>query len=125
MPNRAVASERCGVLVLDYPATGAQLGTANVNDLIGEAFSTGATWMTIPASCLGDAFFALHTGVAGELVQKFVNYRLHVGIIGDISAYVATSKSLHDFVHESNRGRQLWFVNTMEEFDERLAAMRA
>lgn len=74
----------------------------------------------LPVRRLADEFFTLRTGVAGELVQKFVNYRLPVVVVGDISAHVARSIALRDFVTESNRGRQLWFVETMAELEERL-----
>ena len=60
------------------------------------------------------------TGVAGEVVQKFVNYRLRLAVVGGISGHVTRSTALRDFVVEANRGRQLWFVDTPAELEERL-----
>jgi hypothetical protein len=55
----------------------------------------------------------LRTGKAGEILQKFSNYRVQLAIVGDYSKY--NSKSLTDFIYESNKGRNINFVNSMEE----------
>ena len=73
------------------------------------------------AQRLGDAFFQLSTRVAGEAVQKFVNYGIRLAVVGDISAHVAASNALRDFVRESNRGRHVWFVDSLEELERRLS----
>jgi hypothetical protein len=112
---------RHGVPVLEYPSDGPQLDVAGATDLIGETFGSGTEWVLIPAACLDEAFFRLRTGVAGEIVGKFANYHLRLAIIGDISAQVAASTALRDFVSESNRGRQLWLLESEAEFDARLA----
>ncbi len=64
------------------------------------------------------AFFDLKTGIAGDILQKFSTYRMQLAIVGDFSKY--TSQSLKDFIYESNKGRQVIFVNTLEEALERL-----
>lgn len=64
-------------------------------------------------------FFDLKTGIAGEILQKFTNYRVRVAIIGDFAAY--PGQSLKDFIFESNKGRQVYFLNSVEEAVERLA----
>ena len=89
-------------------------------DLIGQAMSDGAELVVIPALRLTDEFFSLRTGVAGTIVQKFVNYRMRLAIVGDISAHVAGSTALRDFVAETNRGRQLWFTPTFADLEKRL-----
>ncbi len=53
-------------------------------------------------------FFDLKNGLAGEILQKFSNYRVHLAIVGDFSKY--TSKSITDFMYESNKGKQVNFV---------------
>ena len=58
------------------------------------------------------SFFVLSTGVAGEILQKFINYRFKAAIYGDYTGY--TSKPLQDFIRESNRGRDFFFVSTQE-----------
>ncbi|WP_425567685.1 DUF4180 domain-containing protein [Salinactinospora qingdaonensis] len=37
---------------------------------------TGAQWGVIPAERFDDAFFRLSSRIAGDIVQKFVNYQL-------------------------------------------------
>ncbi|KAA9356996.1 DUF4180 domain-containing protein [Larkinella humicola] len=64
-------------------------------------------------------FFDLKTGLAGEILQKFSNYRVRLAIIGDFSAY--TSKSIKAFIYESNQRRQINFVQTLSEAIERLS----
>ncbi|MES2617288.1 MAG: DUF4180 domain-containing protein [Bacteroidota bacterium] len=58
-------------------------------------------------------FFDLKNGLAGEILQKFSNYRVHLAIVGDFSKY--TSKSITDFMYESNKGKQVNFVDSKEK----------
>jgi len=89
-------------------------------ELISQAYQQGATLIVIPIERLEPDFFELKTRMAGEVLQKFVNYRLRVAILGDISGYVSESTSLRDFVYEANRGNQIWFVASLEELGDRL-----
>ncbi|RVX41719.1 uncharacterized protein DUF4180 [Nonomuraea polychroma] len=93
----------------------------DVLDLIGEAWGHGATWVAVPAERLHEDFFSLRTGVAGEIAQKFVNYRIGLAIVGDISRFTDASQALRAWVLESNRGNHLWFVRDLAE----LAARRS
>lgn len=63
-------------------------------------------------------FFKLSTRIAGEILQKFVNYGVKMAIVGDFSSY--TSKSLRDFIYESNNGKHFFFVNSIEEAVKKL-----
>ena len=63
-------------------------------------------------------FFILSTGLAGEVLQKFINYGGRIAIYGDFSGY--TSKPLHDFMYESNQGKDVFFVSTEAEAVDRL-----
>lgn len=94
-------------------------------DLIGNACYQGAAWVAVPADRLTDDFFSLRTRVAGEIVQKFVNYRLGLAVVGDVSRHTSASSALRDFVYESNRGRQLWFVPDMDALHDRLGQAAA
>ena len=79
-----------------------------------------ASWVAIATDHLGDEFFELRTGRAGAIAQKFVDYRMGLAVVGDITAELAGSKPLRDWVRESNRGRSLWFVADLEALAERL-----
>jgi hypothetical protein len=113
---------RRGVPVLLCDPAGAPVaGGQDALDLIGAALAS-AEIVAIPATRLDERFFSLGTGVAGEIMQKFVNYRLRLAIVGDIGAHVAASTALRDLVRESNRGRHVWFVADLAELDERISA---
>ena len=51
-----------------------------------------------------------------------VNYGLRLAVVGDISAYLKRSAPLRDWVRESNRGADLWFVEDFVALDEKLEA---
>jgi hypothetical protein len=81
----------------------------DVLDLIAEAGLHGCSSLIISANSLDDRFFDLKTGIAGEILQKFSNYRVRLAIIGDFTVY--KSKSLQDFILECNRGRLILFCD--------------
>jgi hypothetical protein len=113
---------RGDVAVLVCDEEGAPVaGTQDALDLIGAAFSQ-AEIVAVPAVRFDERFFALRTGLAGEIMQKFVNYRMRLVIVGDISAHVRASTALRDLVSESNRGDHVWFVADLDELDDRLSA---
>ena len=63
-------------------------------------------------------FFILSTGLAGEILQKFINYQVKIAIFGDYSKY--TSKPLKDFIYESNNGKDIFFVKNKTQAVEKL-----
>ncbi|MFF8373151.1 DUF4180 domain-containing protein [Streptomyces lydicus] len=77
-------------------------------------------WVVIPAGRFDEAFFRQRTHIAGEIIQKFVNYRVGLAVIGDSSRHTGASSALRDFVRECNRGQQTWFLSDAEELHERL-----
>ena len=87
-------------------------------DLIGNANYQGAEKIIMMKYNIHPDFFDLKTRLAGEVLQKFSTYRQKLAIVGDFSEY--TSKSLHDFIRESNRMKQILFVNTISEALEKL-----
>ena len=70
---------------------------------------------------IAEDFFKLSTGIAGEVVQKFVNYGYRLAIIGDFSKY--TSKPFHDYIYECNKGKHLYFVADEEMAMEKLGGV--
>ncbi|RKO70918.1 DUF4180 domain-containing protein [Sphingobacterium puteale] len=64
-------------------------------------------------------FFELKTKLAGDILQKYTQYDFDVAIVGDFSIY--NSKSLNDFIYESNKGRKINFVATRDEAITRLS----
>ena len=91
----------------------------DILDLMVNAGYMGARKSIIRKEQLPSGFFDLKTGVAGEILQKFSNYRMHLAIAGDFSQF--TSKSLKDFIFESNRTGQILFVASVEEAKQLLS----
>lgn len=94
---------------------------ADANDFLGAAWGEEADMLAIPVARLGPDFLNLSTRVAGEVFQKFVNYRMKCAIVGDISQQLAASKALRDFVRETNTGNSVWFVRDLDELRLKLA----
>ncbi|MFV0414119.1 MAG: DUF4180 domain-containing protein [Oscillospiraceae bacterium] len=89
-------------------------------DLIAEVYyQLGCSRVAIAKQALGEDFFVLSTRLAGEILQKFVNYQVKAAIYGDFSGY--TSKPLKDFMVESNRGGGIFFTDTLQQAVQRLA----
>lgn len=86
--------------------------------LISASYEEGTKNIVIAKERIAEEFFILSTGLAGEILQKFVNYGGRIAVYGDFSRY--TSKPLKDFIYESNQGKDVFFVETEEEAIERL-----
>jgi hypothetical protein len=78
--------------------------------------------MSAPLARLGPEFLRLSSGVAGQVLQKLVNYRFQIAIIGDAAQAAAASGPLRDFIYESNRGGTVWFVDDLAALEIKLAA---
>ncbi|MEU9254578.1 DUF4180 domain-containing protein [Streptomyces sp. NPDC048270] len=114
------------VSVLVYEAEGEVIaGEREALDCIGDAGYQGARWAVIPVERFDESFFQLSTRVAGAIIQKFVQYRVGIVVLGDISRHTQASPPLRDFVRECNRGTQTWFLADAAELHERLAGSAA
>ena len=76
-------------------------------------YEVGTKNIAIDKKLILEDFFILSTGLAGDILQKYVNYGGRIAIYGDFSHY--TSKPLKDFIYESNRGKDVFFVKTEVE----------
>ena len=93
-------------------------GTGDILDLIADIGQNDCDSLIIRDSAINKNFFDLKTGFAGEILQKFSNYRFRLAITGDFSKY--PGKSLRDFIWECNRGNLIFFVSSEEEALARL-----
>jgi hypothetical protein len=101
----------CAVVVADTPViTDAQTA---LDLLMTAKYDIGTKNIVIDKKLIAEDFFILSTGLAGEILQKFINYGGRIAIYGDYSRY--TSKPLKDFIYESNKGKDVFFVSTEEE----------
>lgn len=82
-------------------------------ELVGNIYFQGFDAVILNEINIVTNFFDLKTGIAGEILQKFSTYRIRLAIIGEFSKY--QSKSLNDFIIESNKKRNIVFMNTTNE----------
>ncbi|GIP18083.1 hypothetical protein J40TS1_37250 [Paenibacillus montaniterrae] len=86
------------------------------------SYETGCNRIIINKSAIIEDFFDLKTKILGEITQKFINYQIKMAIVGDFSAY--TSKSLKDYIYESNSGKNFFFLESEEQAIEKLSSIR-
>ncbi|MCI9246569.1 MAG: DUF4180 domain-containing protein [Clostridia bacterium] len=81
-------------------------------------YETNCEKIALNKEAIVEEFFILSKGIAGEILQKFINYQVKFAIYGDFSKY--TSKPLKDFIYESNHGKDIFFVENEEQAIEKL-----
>ncbi len=82
-------------------------------DLLGNLYYQGFDKIIIHQKNITPNFFDLKNGMAGEILQKFSNYRVRLAILGDFTQF--TSNSIKDFIYESNKKGHVNFVSTLSE----------
>lgn len=85
-------------------------------------YETGIKNIAISKNLITDKFFILSSGLAGEILQKFINYQFRIAIYGDYTKY--TSKPLKDFIYESNNGHDIFFVENLDKAVEKLSNIK-
>ena len=84
-----------------------------LNILMTAKYEVGTDNIAINKRLIIEDFFVLSSGLAGEILQKYINYGGRIAIYGDYSHY--RSKPLRDFIYESNKGHDVFFVATEDE----------
>lgn len=84
-------------------------------------YDTGHRALIINKEAIIEEFFDLSSRIAGDILQKFVNYQFKLAIVGDFSMY--SSPALKDFIYECNRGREICFVNSLDEAYNKMSKM--
>ncbi|CAH0117685.1 MULTISPECIES: DUF4180 domain-containing protein [unclassified Paenibacillus] len=107
-------------------ASGSEIAIEDVQsamDLMASVqYETGCDRIVINKSLFSESFFDLKTRLAGEILQKFVTYRVKVAIVGDFSVY--SSQSLRDFIYECNKGSHIFFLPTEQQAIEKLSTLQ-
>lgn len=91
-------------------------------DVIGNTFSNGCDKAIVHRENITPEFFDLKSKMAGEILQKFSTYRIQLVIVGDFADLTSKSKSLKDFIYESNKGKQVNFLSSTSEALEKLSS---
>ncbi len=84
--------------------------TQDALDLMGNADYLGADAIIVYEKQLNPEFFNLRSGLAGDILQKFSNYRKRLAIIGNFDNI--ESNALNAFIVECNRGNHIFFLPT-------------
>jgi hypothetical protein len=92
--------------------------TQDALDLMGDCGYYGASRIILKKHNILPGFYDLKTGIAGEILQKFSTYDVRLAIIGDFSGI--SSRSMKDFIRESNKTGRILFAGTPDEGKERL-----
>ena len=82
-------------------------------DIVGNSIYKNSYKIILHQDGLVPEFFDLKSGLAGEMLQKFVNYNCELAIIGDFTKY--SGQALKDFIRECNAKGQINFVTSMED----------
>ena len=82
----------------------------DVSDAVGASLGRG---LILTEGDLGPDFFDLRTGLAGELIQKFVNYRVRVAII--VPMPDAHGERFAELVHEHATHPTVRFAGSVDE----------
>jgi len=82
-------------------------------------YDTECDRMILNKSAICEDFFHLSTKLAGEILQKFINYNVKMAIVGDFSVYA--SNSLKAFIYESNKGKDIFFLPDENQAIEKLS----
>jgi len=76
-------------------------------------YDRGCDTLIVYRESLPEAFFDLKTGLAGEILQKFSNYRMRLAIVGDCDGY--PGGALRAFIRECNRGDRVFWADSLED----------
>lgn len=82
-------------------------------------YETDCDCIIIDKSSICEEFFDLSTKLAGDVLQKYINYQFKIAIVGDFSVY--NSKSLKDFIYECNNGKDIFFLPDENQAVEKLS----
>ncbi len=82
-------------------------------DLLGNLYYEEVDVIMIHEKNIVPDFFNLKTKIAGNILQKFAQYRMPLIIVGNFSKF--ESESLNAFIVESNKGKQINFISSLSE----------
>ena len=118
MTKEIIESNGLRIVIINSNVPIITVAQAALDLLAAVNYEDDSNLIAISKEAIIEDFFKLSTGLAGEILQKVVNYRKKLAVIGDFSCY--KSKPLHDFIYECNHGRDIFFVRTEQEAIDRL-----
>lgn len=82
-------------------------------DLITACLENNTHRLLLHAEALSDDFFKLKTGLAGQVLQKFINYHVKVAVI--ITSELKISERFKELVGETNKGNEFRVYSSIDE----------
>ncbi len=82
-------------------------------DLIAACFETDTGLVMLHAGALADDFFRLRTGLAGSVLQKFINYNIKAALV--IPDNQKVKGKFKELLAESNKGNSFRVFHSREE----------
>lgn len=96
--------------------TGGQIASERDGiSLVSACAEHGTNLLMFPAACLSDDFLRLSTRVAGEVLQKLVNYNIKAVAVFDASN---TGPRFREFLLETNRGQSFRVYESAEDAEK-------
>lgn len=104
------------------PSDGWQLTDRNITDLIAVCMENQVSQLLIHGEVLTEDFFKLSTGVAGEIIQKLVNYHIKTAAIIPYELKnkgrfremaLEANKSSHFRFFNNRKAAEAWLTNTI------------
>lgn len=111
--------EKRGIKYLQYRAQAARPETIEATRFVADCLEQGANRVMLDAHALPEAFFSLRTGLAGEVMQKCVQYRVKAALVMDEADAKGKFK---DMLAEVNRGDAFRSFEHSEEAERWLTA---
>ena len=116
-----VALDIAGEPSLWLPEAGDYFGEPeSVTRLLEASMSERVSLVCVPVARLDPAFFQLRSGMAGAMLQRLMNYRVTLAVVGDVSMHTTASRAFADFVRECNRTGATRFVRDRAELEQAL-----
>lgn len=90
---------------------------SDISNAVGSTF--GSEGLILTEQDVSPDFFRLRTGLAGELFQKFSNYKLRLALV--LPDFAAHGERFSELAYEHSTHNQIRFVHTLEEAKDWLA----
>lgn len=85
----------------------------NALDLIAACFENNINLLMLHVEALADDFFKLRTGLAGNILQKFINYHIKVSVV--VTDNQKVKGKFKEFSNESNKGNSFRVFDSKNE----------
>lgn len=85
----------------------------NISDVISICFQYDINKLILHSKILSEDFFNLKTGLAGIMLQKFINYHIKVALI--LNDEIILNERFKEMIMESNKGNSFRTFNNIKD----------